>query len=531
MSKTITRQEYLSAICRCIDVLISKTADKSQQNTARALLKVLLDNIMQYLRGEQAALSTTADAFLKVNELVALFDSLPSDIFAKVFSEKLNIEKEAAIVSVMPALCRVYADVLGNKYKTDEPLQESAKQIKSLKDKFAVVVKILCKDEANIVVSKQLAFIIQLFEVSPLEYIGDDATEELACEIFENQTDCFIHLSKKQTQDVIYRSFNKLRLEGLIDFYKRQGKKGEPKLAKLAETCNFEKPDTIVDDPFYLERAERSKFVKGLQKYTLETLILTRDFLEEKGLNFYLTEGTLLGAVRHNGFIPWDDDVDIAMPRKDYDKLIKLAKKGEVPKELHLDSLETNKKHWVLGAKLQLTRPCEYVQPKVKDLSDYCGPYVDIFPLDYWDTPYGFKNRISDMCVKSARRMLFMKTGFSRALKNKPHRMVMRFLCLFIKNEWIEKFAIKSMKSSYYGKRKYMVNLCSYYPYYKEVFPSGFYGKAVYIDFEGERMPIPSEYDCILKTVYGTRYDTVPPVKYTNLRNHAFELRKTQEES
>ena len=74
------------------------------------------------------------------------------------------------------------------------------------------------------------------------------------------------------------------------------------------------------------------------------------------------------------------------------------------------------------------------------------------------------------------------------------------------------------------GNRKYMVNLCSYYPYYKEVFPAGFFGEPKYINFEGELMPIPSEYDCMLKTVYSKYYDSIPPVRVTNMRKHAFEL-------
>lgn len=526
MLNRVGSNNYLVAICRCVDVLLSNNADEEQTEKAQLLIKALLKNIMPYLREEPQACEIADNIVESVNKLTEGITDLPSSVFVKSLCDKTGVSKDIALISIIPALCRVLADALSNKYKDDDSIQQNIEEIQVLKKKLSAVVDIFCKGESTIVASKQLSFIVQLFCIEPIEYIGDNEVQSLVDIIMREQTDISIQFTRKQVEDIVYRSFNKLRLSHLIEYYKKYSKKSEEKLNELGKKYDLGKGDTIVDDPFYIEKSERLRFIKGLQKYTLEALVLTRDFLQEQGLRFYLAEGTLLGAVRHNGFIPWDDDVDIVMPREDYDRLVELAKAGKIPPELYFDSLETNKKHWVLGAKMQLTRPCEYIQPKVQKLSKYCGPYVDIFPMDYWNKPYAMKNRIADMCVKSARRMLFMKTGFSKITKKKPHRMAMRLLCLALKNEWIEKFAIKNMKRFYNGNRKYLVNLCSYYPYYKEVFPTSFFGEAVYVDFEGEKMPIPCEYDYILKTVYGRNYDTVPPIKVTNMRNHAFVLRE-----
>lgn len=286
----------------------------------------------------------------------------------------------------------------------------------------------------------------------------------------------------------------------------------------------------IVDIPSYAKQKERLVFVQGLQKLTLETLVLTKNFLDENNLRFFLGEGTMLGAVRHHGFIPWDDDVDILMPREDYDKLIELSNQGKVPPELNLDALENNPLHWVLGAKMQLTRPTDYVQEKVKHLSKCYGPYVDIFPLDYWPKEMTHRQMDAYKKVKVARRMLFMKTGYSTKIKGKPHRVILYIATHFISNESIEKWAVKNMKKFQDQPHNYMINLCSYYKYSKETFPADYFSEAVMMPFEGELMPVPKEYDECLKLTYSPYYDTIPPVKVTKMRKHAFALRQDVEE-
>lgn len=102
-------------------------------------------------------------------------------------------------------------------------------------------------------------------------------------------------------------------------------------------------------------------------------------FCREHGLNYYAVGGTLLGAVRHEGFIPWDDDIDVAMPRKDYEKLYELMN-GQV-----FD-------HYVLETELSPEKDFCYPYAKLYDINttliEHCrkplirGLFLDIFPLD-----------------------------------------------------------------------------------------------------------------------------------------------------
>ena len=114
------------------------------------------------------------------------------------------------------------------------------------------------------------------------------------------------------------------------------------------------------------------------QKKLVEMLKWLSEFIESKGLRYYVVEGTMLGAVRHNGIIPWDDDVDIAMPRPDYERLIQLLK--EPVDHYVVESCDGEAKDYPYAlAKFYDTNTSmtEYLRRNVNR-----GVYIDIFPLD-----------------------------------------------------------------------------------------------------------------------------------------------------
>ncbi len=536
-----------TSIAHCVDIILSNHHKGEITAEAIALYKALSQKIMPYLRNEEKAENAVNDIIKNIAELSKKSPSLVMDV-NKTLSDALKLSLEEGFVISASFLASAHIRFLSKSAKdeyeiVDENTEESdvAKEVEEVEDiqefgtnsdnddiaeietestmrsRLKVLKELLgCPKYKDI--PKQLDFIYEILDFKVPEFIGDTACQKLTTDLGIDITD----LDYDAIQYAVYRIFKKTKLADLYSYYEVHSKS---KLEQLQEQYAGVDPESFVDNPSHLAKKERANFVKGLQKYTLETLILTKEFLESHNLRFYLTEGTLLGAVRHQGFIPWDDDIDIAMPRADYDKLVQLAEEGLVPPELNFDALENNPNHWVLGAKMQLVRQTPYIQHKVTKLSKCNGPYVDIFPLEYWSRPAGFKYCIVSMTQKLCRRMLFMKTGYSTSTKKMPIRRLIKLILPFVSNRSIEKLAIKNMKKFYKGNRKYLVNLCSYYPYYKEVFPRGFYGDPVYIDFEGHKMPVPCEYDSILKTVYGRSYDTIPPVKVTKMRKHAFDLR------
>ncbi|MDR0661155.1 MAG: LicD family protein [Prevotellaceae bacterium] len=118
--------------------------------------------------------------------------------------------------------------------------------------------------------------------------------------------------------------------------------------------------------------------IRTLQLSVLNTLLALHKVCEEHQLRYYIIAGTLLGAVRHKGFIPWDDDLDIGMPRPDYDKLIANAKEW-LPAPYELISGETNKQHLAAFGKIQNADTTLIENPTRVFLG---GAYIDVFPLD-----------------------------------------------------------------------------------------------------------------------------------------------------
>lgn len=119
--------------------------------------------------------------------------------------------------------------------------------------------------------------------------------------------------------------------------------------------------------------------IRPLQLRILEILLVLDKVCKEHNLRYYLWAGTMLGAVRHKGFIPWDDDLDIAMPRKDYDLLMENAKEW-MPEPFEVVSYETDAENYPLPfAKIQdgSTTLIERMH-----LSYLGGIYLDVFPLD-----------------------------------------------------------------------------------------------------------------------------------------------------
>ena len=121
--------------------------------------------------------------------------------------------------------------------------------------------------------------------------------------------------------------------------------------------------------------------LKELQNVMLQMMIEIDRICRKNNIQYILSGGTMLGAVRHHGFIPWDDDMDIAMPRKDYDRFVEIAN-SELPERFRLECYENTRDYPYNFGKVRDVNTI-FKEKFTASLNINHGVYIDVFPMDY----------------------------------------------------------------------------------------------------------------------------------------------------
>ncbi|GHU02875.1 LPS cholinephosphotransferase [Spirochaetia bacterium] len=259
---------------------------------------------------------------------------------------------------------------------------------------------------------------------------------------------------------------------------------------------------------------------KKIWKIQLDLLHVLVSLCEKHGLCYFASNGTLLGAVRHNGFIPWDDDMDIVMPRDDFEYLAKAASM-ELSYPYFFQTTLKDKNYYRNYARLRNTETTAITIP---DFGNEChnGIFIDIFPLDGCSDS-GIRQKFQSLRVAFYDRVLwhicYYKSQIRHSLRN---RLFHWFIKIFFDNEdlrntFIQMETIRSCKSYVLSKRLYLIT----HGRKSHIFDKICFDRVIMFDFEYTKIAVPVGYDAVLKTLYGN-YMELPPETERGKRHTIF---------
>lgn len=254
--------------------------------------------------------------------------------------------------------------------------------------------------------------------------------------------------------------------------------------------------------------------IRKYQLFQLEILKYTHEICSQNGIKYYLAFGTLLGAIRGKGFIPWDADIDIAMFRDDYDKFCEYCK-NNIDSRLFLEHYTTEKNHASPHAVLKLkgTHVIFSSGYSVNDKPQYNGIYIDIFPID--EIPADEK--IQKSLVKQITRLQRIVTlkqapcyGKNTSTIKKAAKKFIAFMLKPVSYEALNK-KMDSVFRRYKGINSGIVAILTDPRVFAgQKFKAEIFGEGRICEFEGMYFSVPTLAEEFLKIRYGD-YLKLPP--------------------
>lgn len=249
--------------------------------------------------------------------------------------------------------------------------------------------------------------------------------------------------------------------------------------------------------------------LRKLQLKSLEMFEYLKEFCEENDLTIYFCGGCCIGAVRNKGFIPWDDDIDIFMPRDSYNKL----------QEIWNEKADTSKYECVIPSEKNFTRNLfmtindnntTFIKTHQADLDINLGVVIDILPLD------GCPSKPIER--KKQKFWALIHSLYCAQMIPKNHGKLVEIIGKIMlgiipskKLRWkIARVSENKMTKYKIEDCEYITELCSGPKYMQNEYKKEWFEKAIYKEFEGQLMPIPIGYDEYLKMAFGD-YMKLPP--------------------
>lgn len=247
--------------------------------------------------------------------------------------------------------------------------------------------------------------------------------------------------------------------------------------------------------------------VEERKKLGMEILDLIHAFCLKNNIRCYLDSGTLLGAVRHKGFIPWDDDIDISMPRPDYEKFLKIFKE----EGCYISSYRTGGRRLVTPFAKVCSNKTYGTTLTGKKLP--YGVAVDIFPIDGYPKGDSAIQKYFKKQLKVFHRYLFLiSLETTTESKSFIKHIVKEIIKFFISSRTLARMVDNRARKNHFENSEKAG--CSVALYFGDLTDSqrASFDKGILMSFEDREYFVPQNYKDVLEKTYGPDYMTPPPV-------------------
>lgn len=259
--------------------------------------------------------------------------------------------------------------------------------------------------------------------------------------------------------------------------------------------------------------------ISEMKKIEVDILDVIFNICNKNHIKLYLGGGTLLGAIRHNGFIPWDDDIDVMMLRDDYNKLLSLFNDKVIDNVKILTYDNTSDYYYPFAKAVNVNT---FMDEKIMKSISSMGVYVDIFPVD--KIPNN-ENTIKKIFLKRKfyqKILNFLSTKDVISLSENKIKKFLKMIILpftkIISTNFIAK-KLDTLLIKYNNKELSNVTCISGVYMEKEIMPKEYIADSVEVQFEGKKYFAPIGYDSYLTKHYGKNYMQIPP-KEKQISNH-----------
>lgn len=253
----------------------------------------------------------------------------------------------------------------------------------------------------------------------------------------------------------------------------------------------------------------KQELLRRLQISMLDQLDELMRLCALHGLTYYLDGGTLLGAVRHQGFIPWDDDIDIIMPRKDYNRFFEIAQ-AELNPRFILESWQLDPNDPYPFMRIRRLNSTVENRWSGRFRLKSAGIWIDIFPLDEQPGAHTASQRFDRMLVKWL--SLILNHYRDEDLPDSKKTQLLMRLARLMPFKTYQSLRHR-INQRHCGKGlPYLMSSAGPYSAERETFPRAWYEPSTKLSFEGRMCPVPGEYGKVLTQIYGD-YMTPPPVE------------------